>query len=80
LLCRWLINDVSFLVSSVRNGSEWLAKGNIDLNEHTRQTGENVQETVTTRNQMAESVTLNSETATAADKLSMAASSAATQG
>ncbi|EBH6279241.1 PAS domain S-box protein [Salmonella enterica] len=80
LMCRWLINDVSSQVSSVRNGSERLAKGNNDLNEHTRQTVENVQETVTTMNQMAESVKLNSETASAADKLSMAASSAATQG
>ncbi|EHI1798807.1 TPA: PAS domain-containing protein [Salmonella enterica subsp. enterica] len=77
LMCRWLINDVSSQVSSVRNGSERLAKGNNDLNEHTRQTVENVQETVTTMNQMAESVKLNSETASAADKLSMAASSAA---
>ncbi|HCM9015282.1 TPA: PAS domain-containing protein [Salmonella enterica subsp. enterica serovar Paratyphi B] len=80
LVCRWLINDVSSQVSSVRNGSERLVKGNNDLNEHTRQTVENVQETVTTMNQMAESVKLNSETASAADKLSMAASSAATQG
>ncbi|EBN0190798.1 PAS domain S-box protein [Salmonella enterica subsp. enterica serovar Enteritidis] len=80
LMCRWLINDVSSQVSSVRNGSERLAKGNNDLKEHTRQTVENVQETVTTMNQMAESVKLNSETASAADKLSMAASSAATQG
>ncbi|EDI7557528.1 PAS domain-containing protein [Salmonella enterica] len=80
LMCRWLINDVSSQVSSVRNGSERLAKGNNDLNEHTLQTVENVQETVTTMNQMAESVKLNSETASAADKLSMAASSAATQG
>ncbi|EBG3536721.1 HAMP domain-containing protein [Salmonella enterica subsp. enterica] len=70
LMCRWLINDVSSQVSSLRNGSERLAKGNNDLNEHTRQTVENVQETVTTMNQMAESVKLNSETASAADELS----------
>lgn len=80
LMCRWLINDVSSQVSSVRNGSETLAKGNGDLNKHTRQTVENVQQTVTTMNQMAESVKKNSTTASAADKLSSAASSAATQG
>lgn len=80
LMCRWLINDVSSQVSSVRNGSETLAKGNDDLNKHTRQTVENVQQTVTTMNQMAESVKKNSTTASAADKLSSAASSAATQG
>ncbi|MEG0558835.1 MAG: methyl-accepting chemotaxis protein, partial [Comamonas sp.] len=43
-------------------------------------TVENVQETVTTMNQMAASVKQNSATASAADKLSIAASSAATQG
>ncbi|MXS42781.1 PAS domain-containing protein [Citrobacter koseri] len=80
LMCRWLINDVSSQVSSVRNGSETLAKGNDDLNKHTRQTVENVQQTVTTMNQMAESMKKNSTTASAADKLSSAASSAATQG
>ena len=80
LMCRWLINDVSSQVSSVRNGSETLAKGNDDLNKHTRQTVENVQQTVTTMNQMSESVKKNSTTASAADKLSSAASSAATQG
>ncbi|EMM5417561.1 PAS domain-containing protein [Citrobacter amalonaticus] len=80
LMCRWLINDVSSQVSSVRNGSETLAKGNDDLNKHTRQTVDNVQQTVTTMNQMAASVKQNSETASAADKLSIAASSAAMQG
>jgi len=80
LMCRWLINDVSSQVSSVRNGSETLAKGNDDLNKHTRQTVDNVQQTVTTMNQMAASVKQNSETASAADKLSISASSAATQG
>lgn len=80
LMCRWLINDVSGQVSGVRNGSETLAKGNEDLNEHTRQTVENVQQTVSTVNQMAASVKQNSETASQADKLSIAASSAATQG
>lgn len=80
LMCRWLINDVSSQVSSVRNGSETLAKGNDDLNKHTRQTVDNVQQTVATMNQMAASVKQNSETASAADKLSSAASSAATRG
>ncbi|EOO5602589.1 PAS domain-containing methyl-accepting chemotaxis protein [Escherichia coli] len=31
LMCRWLINDVSSQVSSVRNGSETLAKGTDEL-------------------------------------------------
>ncbi|MGL4430999.1 MAG: methyl-accepting chemotaxis protein [Silvania sp.] len=80
LMCRWLINDVSSQVVSVRDGSERLAKGNEDLNDRTRQTVANVQQTVATMNQMAASVQSNSETAVAADKLSMAASGAASEG
>lgn len=79
LMCRWLINDVS-PVSSVRNGSETLAKGTDELNEHTQQTVDNVQQTVATMNQMAASVKQNSATASAADKLSITASNAAVQG
>ena len=60
LMCRWLINDVSSQVSSVRNGSETLAKGTDELNEHTQQTVDNVQQTVATMNQMAASVKQNS--------------------
>ncbi|SRN38813.1 aerotaxis receptor [Shigella flexneri] len=62
LMCRWLINDVSSQVSSVRNGSETLAKGTDELNEHTQQTVDNVQQTVATMNQMAASVKQNSAT------------------
>ncbi|WP_368982236.1 methyl-accepting chemotaxis protein [Enterobacter asburiae] len=80
LMCRWLINDVSSQVVSVRDGSDRLAQGNEDLNDRTRQTVANVQQTVATMNQMAASVQSNSETAAEVDKLSMAASSAATKG
>lgn len=80
LMCRWLINDVSHQVESVRSGSETMAKGNDELNERTRQSVSNVQQTVTTMNQMAASVQNNSETAAAADKLSSSASDAAAHG
>ena len=80
LMCRWLINDVSSQVVSVRDGSDRLAQGNEDLNDRTRQTVANVQQTVATMNQMAASVQSNSETAAELDKLSVAASSAATKG
>ncbi|HDC4426803.1 TPA: PAS domain-containing protein [Enterobacter asburiae] len=80
LMCRWLINDVSSQVVSVRDGSDRLAQGNEDLNDRTRQTVANVQQTVATMNQMAASVQSNSETAAEVDKLSVAASSAATKG
>lgn len=80
LMCRWLINDVSSQVVSVRDGSDRLAQGNEDLNDRTRQTVANVQQTVATMNQMAAYVQSNSETAAEVDKLSVAASSAATKG
>ncbi|MGX5027149.1 methyl-accepting chemotaxis protein [Enterobacter asburiae] len=80
LMCRWLINDVSSQVVSVRDGSDRLAQGNEELNDRTRQTVANVQQTVATMNQMAASVQSNSETAAEVDKLSVAASSAATKG
>ena len=80
LMCRWLINDVSSQVVSVRDGSDRLAQGNEDLNDRTRQTVANVQQTVATMNQMAASVQSNSETAAEVDKLSVAASSAAPKG
>lgn len=80
LMCRWLINDVSSQVVSVRDGSDRLAQGNEDLNDRTRQTVANVQQTVATMNQMAASVQSNSETAAEVDKLSVAASSAAMKG
>jgi len=80
LMCRWLIHDISGQVASVRNGSERLAQGNEDLNDRTRQTVSNVQQTVATMNQMAASVQSNSETAAEVDKLSMAASTAASEG
>ncbi|WP_318373792.1 methyl-accepting chemotaxis protein [Enterobacter sp.] len=80
LMCRWLINDVAHQATEVRDGSETLAKGNDDLNERTRQTVVNVQQTVTTMGQMAASVQNNSATAAAADKLSIEASNAASHG
>jgi aerotaxis receptor len=36
LMCRWLINDVSSQVVSVRDGSDRLAQGNEDLNDRIR--------------------------------------------
>lgn len=80
LMCRWLINDVSGQVERVRQGSDTLAKGNEDLNERTRQAVDTMQQTVATMNQMAVSVQNNSRTASAADKLSIAASDAAMHG
>jgi aerotaxis receptor len=79
-MCRWLINDVSSQVINVRDGSDQLAKGNDDLNDRTHQTVSNVKQTVETMNQLAMTVQNNTRTAVDADKLSIAASDAATQG
>lgn len=80
LMCRWLINDVSSQVNSVSDGSDVLARGNEELNQRTQETVVNVQQTVATMSQMAVSVQNNSQTAAEADKLSLAASGAASQG
>ncbi|WP_426447118.1 methyl-accepting chemotaxis protein [Siccibacter colletis] len=80
LMFRWLVNDVSSQVVNVRNGSEALAQGNDDLNERTRQTAANVQQTLETMTHLAGSVQDNTNTASEADKLSKAASSAAING
>ncbi len=80
LMFRWLVNDVSSQVLTVRSGSDALARGNDDLNERTRQTAVNVQQTLATVNQLTTTVRNNTETASAADKLSHEASSAASNG
>lgn len=80
LMWRWLINDVSNQVSNVYIDSDVLVKGNDNLNVHTQQMIDNVKETVTTMDQVAASVKQNSETASAADKLSTTTSYAAMHG
>ncbi|MCT4711164.1 methyl-accepting chemotaxis protein [Enterobacteriaceae bacterium H11S18] len=80
LMCRWLMSDVSHQVENVRSGSEALARGNDELNEHIAQSVNHVQQTVVTMNQMAVSVQNNAQTAASADKLSSQASDAAAQG
>lgn len=80
LMFRWLVNDVSSQVVTVRQGSDALAQGNDDLSERTRQTAVNVQQTLATMNQLATTVKHNTETACAADKLSLSTCNAATQG
>ena len=80
LMFRWLINDVSGQVCSVRTGSDALAQGNEDLNERTRQTAVNVQQTLATMTQLSDTVRDNTNTAAQANKLSGEASNAATHG
>ncbi|MEY8713056.1 aerotaxis receptor Aer [Mangrovibacter phragmitis] len=80
LMFRWLINDVSGQVCSVRTGSDALAQGNEDLNERTRQTAVNVQQTLATMTQLSDTVRENTNTAAQANKLSGQASNAATHG
>ncbi|KEA53694.1 aerotaxis receptor Aer [Mangrovibacter sp. MFB070] len=80
LMCRWLMNDVTQQINTVRQGSEDLAKSNEDLNHRTQQSVDNVQTTVTTMNQMAETVQSNSQTAEQANQLSSDASQVAQSG
>ncbi|WP_313081983.1 methyl-accepting chemotaxis protein [Atlantibacter sp.] len=80
LMFRWLVNDVSSQVVTVRQGSDALAQGNDDLSERTRQTAVNVQQTLATMNQLAATVQHNTATASAADKLSLSTCHAATNG
>ena len=80
LMFRWLVNDVSSQVVTVRQGSDALAQGNDDLSERTRQTAVNVQQTLATMNQLAATVQHNTATASAADKLSLSTCQAATNG
>ncbi len=80
LMFRWLVNDVSSQVVTVRQGSDALAQGNDDLSERTRQTAVNVQQTLATMNPLATTVQHNTATASAADKLSLSTCHAATHG
>lgn len=80
LMFRWLINDVSGQVYSVRAGSDALAQGNEELNDRASKTAVNVQETLAAMTQLSDTVKINTETAAEANLLSEKASNAAAQG
>ena len=80
LMFRWLIDDVSAQVQSVRAAATEIAQGNHDLSARTEQAAASVQQTASSMEQMTASVRTNAETAGEADRLSGAASAAAGRG
>jgi len=80
LMLRWIIDDVSTQVVSVRTAADEIAQGNGDLAVRTEQAAASVQQTVSSMTRMSESVRENADTATQATRLAHSASAAATRG
>ena len=80
LMFRWLIDDVSQQVHSVRSAVEEIAKGNLDLSERTERSASNVQQTASFMEQMTSTVENNAGTSAQATKLAQQSSETADQG
>ena len=80
LMFRWLIDDVSQQVLSVRSAVEEIAKGNLDLSERTERSAANVQQTASFMEQMTSTVENNAGTSAQATKLAQKSSESANQG
>jgi len=80
LMFRWLIDDVSEQVITVKTAIAEIAHGNNDLASRTEQTASSVQETASSMEQMTATVKNNAETASQANQLSSAARDAAARG
>ena len=80
LMFRWLIDDVSQQVLSVRSAVEEIAKGNLDLSERTERSASNVQQTASFMEQMTSTVENNAGTSAQASQLAQQSSDAAGQG
>ena len=80
LMFRWLIDDVSQQVHSVRSAVEEIAKGNLDLSERTERSAANVQQTASFMEQMTSTVENNAGTSAQATKLAQQSSETADQG
>ena len=80
LMFRWLIDDVSEQVMTVRNAIDEIAQGNDDLSQRTEHAASNVQQTASSMAQMTTTVKSNAETALQANTLSGEARDAAARG
>ncbi|MBV8501887.1 MAG: PAS domain-containing protein [Paucibacter sp.] len=80
LMFRWLIDDVSQQVMTVKSAVTEIAEGNADLSSRTEQAASSVQETASSMEQMTATVQNNAATASQANKLSGEASGAAEAG
>ena len=69
LMFRWLIDDVSQQVLSVRSAVEEIAKGNLDLSERTERSAASVQQTASFMEQMSSTVSNNAGTSAQATQL-----------
>lgn len=80
LMFRWLIDDVSQQVLSVRSAVEEIAKGNLDLSERTERSASNVQQTASFMEQMTSTVENNAGTSAQATQLAQQSSATADLG
>lgn len=80
LMFRWLIDDVSGQVMSVRSASHTLAEGNTQLSLLIDETAANVQETAAAMQQITATIAMNVSNTAQADLLSHSASDAASSG
>ena len=80
LMFRWLIDDVSQQVLSVRSAVEEIAKGNQDLSQRTEHSASSVQQTAKFMEQMTSTVEHNADTAAQATQLAQQSTQTAHQG
>ncbi len=80
LMFRWLIDDVSQQVISVKNSAQEISQGNLDLSSRTEQSASSVEQTASSMEQMTATVKNNAETAGQANTLASSAAAAAAQG
>ena len=80
LMFRWLIDDVSQQVLSVRTAVEEIAKGNLDLSERTERSASSVQQTASFMEEMTSTVENNAGNSAQATQLAQVSSATANQG
>lgn len=80
LMFRWLIDDVSQQVLSVKASVQEISQGNLDLSSRTEQSAASVEQTASSMEQMTATVKSNADTAGEANNLAGLATAAATQG
>lgn len=80
LMFRWLIDDVSQQVLSVRSAVEEIANGNLDLSERTERSASSVQQTASFMEEMTSTVENNAGTSAQATKLAQQSSATANLG
>ncbi|NML18802.1 methyl-accepting chemotaxis protein [Azohydromonas caseinilytica] len=80
LMFRWLVDDASQQIQSVRHAAAEIAQGNADLSSRTEQAAASVEQTAASMEQMTATVRTNAQTAAQASGLSGQARDAALQG